>query len=321
MVVAALDKPLSINTTQRRQLTHKSSPLSARQGRKTGRNEDVWNLQLVVFFITSMTFAIRPVSLFLSLSPLSWSARQFNRSSMFWTTTTAMIDTRVCLFVSFCSVFFFLLREREREEEEESIVDWKEVRDVCAGKSLEYRCRCAVSHLFSLLMFNTLLTTRGSRESSEMSSELSSTQDGVSISVATISGLNSQCTSWAHNGSREPSETSSELSAQYGVSSTSVATTSGLNSPTATAGGVEEAAAENDDVKVIVCLVDATDRMLTKYALNFAITECASRGDTIFLLGLLQGIPAVRTTGRTHPPPLLDSNYKIGGQNRSWSCN
>ncbi|CAK9215810.1 unnamed protein product [Sphagnum troendelagicum] len=176
--------------------------------------------------------------------------------------------------------------------------------------SLEYRCRFAFSHLFSLLMFNTLLTTRGSRESSEMSSELSSTQDGVSISVATISGLNSQCTSWAHNGSREPSETSSELSAQDGVSSTSVATTSGLNSPTATAGGVEEAAAENDDVKVIVCLVDATDRMLTKYALNFAITECASRGDTIFLLGLLQGIPAVRTTGRTHPPPLLDSNLQ-----------
>ncbi|KAH9571279.1 hypothetical protein CY35_02G087000 [Sphagnum magellanicum] len=98
-------------------------------------------------------------------------------------------------------------------------------------------------------------------------------------------------TSWAHNGSREPSETSSELSTQDGVSSTSVATTSGLNSPTATAGAVEEAAADNDDVKVIVCLVDATDRMLTKYALNFAITECASRGDTIFLLGLLQGIP------------------------------
>ncbi len=75
MVVAALDKPLSINTTQRRQLTHKSSPLSARQGRKTGRNEDVWNLQLVVFFITSMTFAIRPVSLFLSLSLLCLGAQ------------------------------------------------------------------------------------------------------------------------------------------------------------------------------------------------------------------------------------------------------
>jgi len=99
---------------------------------------------------------------------------------MFWTTTTAMIDTRVCLFVSFCSVFFSFEREREREEEEEeaeeeeSIADWKEVREFCAGKSLEYRCRCAFSHLFSLLMFNTLLTTRGSRESLEMSSELSS---------------------------------------------------------------------------------------------------------------------------------------------------
>ncbi len=82
--------------------------------------------------------------------------------------------------------------EEEEEEEEESIADWKEVGEVCAGKSLEFRCRCAFSHLFSLLMFNTFLTTRGSRESSEMSSELSSTQDGVSTSVATISGLNSQ---------------------------------------------------------------------------------------------------------------------------------
>jgi hypothetical protein len=45
-------------------------------------------------------------------------------------------------------------------------------------------------HLFSLLMIYTFLTTRGSRESPEMSSELSSTQDGVSISFATISGLN-----------------------------------------------------------------------------------------------------------------------------------
>jgi hypothetical protein len=64
MVVAASDETLSINTRLRRQITHKSTPLSAREGRKKGRNEeDVWNLQLqlVVFFITSLTFAIRPV--------------------------------------------------------------------------------------------------------------------------------------------------------------------------------------------------------------------------------------------------------------------
>jgi hypothetical protein len=117
-------------------------------------------------------------------------------------------------------------------------------------------------------------------------------------------------TSWAHNGSREPSETSSELSTQDGVSSTSVATTSGLNSPTATAGAVEEAAADNDDVKVIVCLVDATDRMLTKYALNFAITECASRGDTIFLLGLLQGIPGTYKNHQQAHGPIMALPFK-----------
>jgi hypothetical protein len=73
---------------------------------------------------------------------------------------------------------------------------------------------------------------------------------------------------------------------------------------------VEEAAADNDDVKVIVCLVDATDRMLAKDALNFAITECASRGDTIFLLGLLQGIPGTYKNHQQAHGPMMALPFK-----------
>ncbi len=97
--------------------------------------------------------------------------------------------------------------------------------------------------------------------------------------------------SWAHERSRV-SGTSSELSTNpevgFGVATSSALTTS---SSSPRSGG---------DVKVIACLVDATDRILTKYALDLAVFQCASRGDTVFLLGLLQGIKGI--TKKKHKP-------------------
>ncbi|CAK9255385.1 unnamed protein product [Sphagnum jensenii] len=105
--------------------------------------------------------------------------------------------------------------------------------------------------------------------------------------------------SWAHERSRV-SGTSSELSTNpevgFGVATSSALTTS---SSSPRSGG---------DVKVIACLVDATDRILTKYALDFAVFQCASRGDTVFLLGLLQGIKVGSAVRRGSGP--LDSEVE-----------
>ncbi len=102
--------------------------------------------------------------------------------------------------------------------------------------------------------------------------------------------------SWAHERSRV-SGTSSELSTNpevgFGIATSSALTTC---SSSPRSGG---------DVKVIACLVDATDRILTKYALDFAVCQCASRGDTVFLLGLLQGIKGITKEKNTNQTSIL----------------
>jgi DNA invertase Pin-like site-specific DNA recombinase len=60
---------------------------------------------------------------------------------MFWTTTTAMIDTRVCLFVWFCSVIFSPFereREREREREKRKRKKKKKKKKICQKKLKKY---------------------------------------------------------------------------------------------------------------------------------------------------------------------------------------